>query len=258
LTSHPRQPATEDPTSPTLRSLQWLETEELWPRRHASHAREELVRRFLPLARRLATRYRSTNEPLDDLVQVASLGLLRAIDRFDPEYGTPFPSYAIPTILGELRRHFRDTGWAVRVPRGLQELALSIENVSREMTERLGRSPRVEELAQCLDRDIEDILDALQASNAHYGTSLDATVVTDPDAPTLGETLGDEDDSYPLIDTKLDLAKGISKLPYLERRALDLRLRHDLKQTEIAQQLGCSQMQVSRLLTRAARRLREP
>lgn len=257
MTPDAQQPGTEDLTDTTLTSLRWLETEELWPRRHASHAREELVRRFLPLARNLAARYRSANEPLDDLLQVASLGLLRAIDRFDPEYGTPFPSYAIPTILGELRRHFRDTGWAVRVPRRLQELALSIENVSREMTERLGRSPRVEELAQYLNCDIEEILDALQAGNAHYGTSLDVPVTTDPDAPTLGETLGDEDDRYSLIDTKLDLSTGISKLPYYERKALDLRLRHDLKQSEIAQRLGCSQMQVSRLLTRAASRLQE-
>lgn len=258
MTPDPRQPSTEDPISPTLQSLHWLETEELWPRRHASHAREELVRRFMPLARRIAARYRDSNEPLEDLVQVANLALLRAIDRFDPEYGTPFSSYAIPTILGELRRHFRDTGWAVRVPRGLQELALSIENVSREMTERLGRSHRVEELAKFLNRDIEDILEALQAGNAHYGTSLDAPVATDPDAPTLGDTLGHEDDRYPLIDTKLDLATGISKLPYFERKALDLRLRHDLKQSEIALRLGCSQMQVSRLLTRAASRLQEP
>jgi RNA polymerase sigma-B factor len=238
--------------------LQWLETEELWPRRHASHAREELVRRFLPLARRLAARYRSANEPLDELVQVASLGLLGAIDRFDPEYGVPFASFAIPSILGELKRHFRDTGWSVRVPRGLQERALGIDKASRELTERLGRSPRVEELAQRLNLDIEDVLGGLEAVNAHYGVSLDAPVASDPDAETLGETLGREDDGYALIDTKIDLAAGISRLPYLERKALDLRLRLDLKQTEIAQHLGCSQMQVSRLLTRAARRLQEP
>jgi len=262
-----REPAPRRSSSPssgqnmsvTEGSLRRVETSELWLlRREAGEAaREELVRRFLPLVRKLASRYRRANEPFDDLVQVASLGLLHAIDRFDPDRGAMFVSYAIPTVLGELKRHFRDTGWAVRVPRGAQELALRVEQTSREMTDRLGRSPRVDELAQFMKIGTEDVLDALQTSQARYGMSLDApTGTVRSDSEVLGDTVGDGEDHYAGVDTRIDLAACIRRLPYLERKALALRVGQGLKQREIAERLGCSQMQVSRLLIRATTRLK--
>jgi RNA polymerase sigma-B factor len=219
-------------------------------------AREELARRYLPLARKLAARYANPNEPLEDLMQVASLGLLKAIDRYSPERGIPFSSFAVPTILGELKRHFRDTGWSVHVPRDAKELALRVDRASREMAGRLGRSPQVDELAQFLELSVEDVVAALEAANAHFGASLDAPAsASDPDAGPLVEMLGSEDDGFSLAETALDLGAAVRRLPYLERRALVLRFSEDLKQTEIAERLGCSQMQVSRLLARATRRL---
>lgn len=236
-----------------------LATEELWKRRLPGApcpARDELARRYLPLARKLAARYTNPNEPLEDLVQVASLGLLRAIDRYSPDRGTSFHAFAVPTILGELKRHFRDTGWSVHVPRDAKELALRVDRASRELTDRLGRSPQVDELARFLKLSVEAVLGALETVNAHFGASLDAPAAgPDSDGAPLVEMLGSDDDRLALADTALDLAAGIRRLPYLERRALSLRLGEDLKQIEIAERLGCSQMQVSRLLARATRRL---
>ena len=247
------------PTPLDAASAGRMTTEELFKRKRPGApgpARDELARRFLPLARKLAARYTNPNEPLEDLVQVASLGLLRAIDRYSPERGTSFHSFAVPTILGELKRHFRDTGWSVHVPRDAKELALRVDRASREMTERLGRSPQVDELAPFLGLSVEAVLGALEAVNAHFGTSLDAPAAgPDAEGAPLVELLGSDDDRLALADTALDLAAGIRRLPYLERRALSLRFGEDLKQTEIAERLGCSQMQVSRLLARATRRL---
>jgi len=240
-------------------SVRRLATEELWKRKLAGApcpARDELARRYLPLARKLAARYTNPNEPLEDLVQVASLGLLRAIDRYSPERGTSFHAFAVPTILGELKRHFRDTGWSVHVPRDAKELALRVDRASRELTDRLGRSPQVDELAKFLRLSVEAVLGALETVSAHFGTSLDAPASgPDSDGAPLVEMLGSDDERLALADTALDLAAGIRRLPYLERRALSLRFGEDLKQTEIAERLGCSQMQVSRLLARATRRL---
>ncbi len=247
------------PGAPDPGLMRRAETAELWQLRQSDgrgEARDELTRRFLPLARKLATRYTNPNEPLEDLVQVASLALVRAVDRYRPERGTSFSSYAVPTILGELKRHFRDTGWSVHVPRDAKELALRVDRASRELTERLGRSPQVDELAQYLALSVEEVLGALEAANAHFGTSLDAPVSgSDAETAPLVELLGSEDERFTLAETTLDLAAGIRRLPYLERRALSLRFGEDLKQTEIAERLGCSQMQVSRLLARATRRL---
>jgi RNA polymerase sigma-B factor len=242
-------------TSPNRR----LDTGELWALRRDARepAREELMRRFLPLARKLAFRYRTVNEPFEDLVQVASIGLLGAVDRFDPDRGIPFLSYAIPTVLGELRRYFRDTGWAVRVPRGAQELAMRVEHTSRELADRLGHSPSVAELARFMELEIDDVLDALQTSKVRYGVSLDApSDQTGSGTETLGDSLGADDDDYSLVDARIDLAVLIRRLPYPERTVLALRLGQDLKQREIAERLGCSQMQVSRLLVRAVEQVR--
>jgi RNA polymerase sigma-B factor len=241
-------------------ALERLPVEALWPLRAGRRAaRDELVRRNLPLARRLAARYRNPHEPYDDLVQVASLGLLKAVDRFDPEFGRPFSSFATPTILGELRRHFRDTGWSAHVPRGAQELALRVQKVAGELTDRHGRSPTVTEIARELEVELEPVLQALEASRAHYATSMDAPTnaseADDSEPLTLHDQTGVPDTGYSLVETSTSLAAGIARLPFIEREAITLRLQDDLTQSEIAERLGCSQMQVSRLLRRAAHRL---
>lgn len=232
---------------------------ERWHEDRDTNARDELFERYLPLARKLAARYSNPHEPLEDLVQVASVGLLGAIDRFDPARGVHFPAFAIPTILGELKRYFRNTGWSAHVPRGAQEMALRVERAIRQMTATTGRQPRVEEVAEYLEVSHDDVLTGLDAGTAHYAVSLDAPLSSaeDEEPDTLGDSLGDVDESYSLVEAKMSLTDAIGRLPHLERKALALRLEHDLKQTEIAQALGCSQMQVSRLLRRAASRLRE-
>ncbi len=231
-----------------------------WRRFGDQTARQELVGRYLPLARKLASRYMSPYEPFEDLVQVASLGLLGAVDRFDPERGVEFSSFAIPTILGELKRYFRGTGWSAHVPRRAQELALRVETASRQLAERPGPPPSVAELAQYLELTTEEVITGLEAGSAHYSVSLDAPHAgadSESDPESLTERLGDVDERFGLIDTTVSLSAALTHLPHLERQALSLRLREDMKQTEIAARLGCSQMQVSRLLRRAASRLTE-
>ena len=221
-------------------------------------AREELFKRFLPLARKLASRYSNPHEPIEDLVQVASVGLLGAIDRFDADRGVRFPAFAIPTILGELKRYFRNTGWSAHVPRGAQEMALRVDRAIRQIESRSGHHPSVNELSQYLELPYEDVLVGLDAGTAHYSVSLDAplSMGDDEDQPdTLGDSLGDLDESYGLVEASMSLSAALGRLPHLERQALTLRLERDMKQTEIARELGCSQMQVSRLLRRAAARL---
>ncbi len=252
----PKLPSSDD------ESLRRLSPDELWELRSVSpSAREELIRRNLPLARSLAARYRNVNEPLDDLVQIASLGLVKAVDRFDPRLGRPFSSYATPTILGELRRHFRDTGWSAHVPRGAQELALRVQNAVEQLTDLQHRSPTVLELAAYLELDTEAVLQALEAAEAHFAASMDAPLTgpggDDSEPATLHDHTGRTDSGYSLVETSSALADGIARLPYGERQALVLRLQDDLSQAEIAKVLGCSQMRVSRLLRRAAERLRQ-
>ena len=232
---------------------------ERWQQDGDAKARDELLARFLPLARRLAARYSNPHEPLEDLIQVASVGLLGAIDRFDPERGVRFPAFAVPTILGELKRYFRNTGWSAHVPRGAQEMALRVERAVRQMTALTGRQPRVHEVAEFLELSQEEVLIGLDAGTAHYAVSLDAPLsAAEEDEPdTLGDSLGEMDESYGLVEATMSLSAAVERLPHLERKALVLRLERDLKQTEIAEVLGCSQMQVSRLLRRAAARLRE-
>ncbi len=231
-----------------------------WQTHSDRRAREELFEQFRPLARRLAARYTGPNEPLEDLVQVAYLGLLGAVDRFDPGRGVRFSSFAIPTILGELKRYFRNTGWSVHVPRGAQEMALRVERASRRLAADSGRVPRVHEVAQYLEVPVEDVLAGLDAGSAHYAISLDVPGAPGGDgeeAAPLGDGLGDREEGYGLVETKLSLLAAIARLPHLERRALALRIDRDLRQTEIAELLGCSQMQVSRLLRRAQAHLGE-
>ncbi len=223
-------------------------------------AREELIRRFMPLARKLAARYLNPYEPFDDLLQVASIGLLGAIDRFDPDRGVGFPSFAIPTILGELKRYFRSTGWSAHVPRGAQELAMRVDRGSRQIQARTGRTPSVSELEEHLGMSTEDVLSGLEAGTAHYSVSLDAPVASsaqDSEPEPLAGTLGSEDERIGLVETRLSVAAAMKCLPRLEREALHLRITAELKQTDIAERLGCSQMQVSRLLRRAASTVRD-
>jgi RNA polymerase sigma-B factor len=215
-------------------------------------AREELVQRFLPLARDLALRYIYTDEPFDDLFQVASLGLIKAIDRFEPDRGTKFTSYAAPTILGELKRHFRDKGWALHVPRDLQERALAVGRERESLSKRLGRSPTVREVALALGCSVEHVLEASEAAASYEAASLDAPVTRDEDvSATLVDLLGGDDLAYELVDSRDAIANTWKTLPDVERRVVELRFVHDLTQREIGDRIGYSQMHVSRLLRRA-------
>ena len=219
-------------------------------------AREELVERFVPLARDLALRYSYTDEPIDDLVQVASLGLLKAIDRYEPGRGTKFTSYAVPTILGELKRHFRDKGWALHVPRDLQERAISVSRATDKLSSRLGRSPRVGEIAAELGCLIEEVLEASEAAGTYETASLDAPFSRDPDEPAaLVDMVGAEDGAFSLVETREAVAETWDALPEIEREVVRLRFVHDLTQREIGDRIGFSQMHVSRLLRRALGRL---
>jgi len=219
-------------------------------------AREELAERFLPLARDLALRYTYTDEPFDDLLQVASLGLVKAIDRFDPERGTKFTSYAAPTILGELKRHFRDKGWALHVPRDLQERTLAVSRASERLSKELGRSPKVREVAAELSCTVEAVLEAQEAAASYEAASLDAPAARDDDdSASLVDMLGSTDHSYDLVEDRDAIASTWLALPDVERQVLELRFRHDLTQREIGERIGYSQMHVSRLLRRALNRL---
>ena len=220
--------------------------------------REELVRRFMPLARSLAMRYRSGSEPTDDLIQVASLGLIGAIDRFDPERGVPFPAFAAPTILGELRRHFRDRVWALRVPRGLQERIAAVDEAIAKLSGSLERSPSIREVATHLAIDEGDVLEAIEASEARRTISLDQpTSSVDSESAPIAERLGDEDPSFELVEHRAAIQEGIAELSELEREVLRLRFVEDLTQSKIAEQIGYSQMHVSRLIRKAVERLRK-
>jgi RNA polymerase sigma-B factor len=219
-------------------------------------AREELVERFLPLARDLALRYSYTDEPFDDLLQVASLGLIKAIDRFEPGRGTKFTSYAAPTILGELKRHFRDKGWALHVPRDLQERTLAVSRATESLSKELGRSPKVREVAAEIGCSAEQVLEAQEAAASYEAASLDAPTARDDDeAASLIDLMGDEDTSYQLVEARDAIASTWRALPDVERQVLELRFMHDLTQREIGEQIGYSQMHVSRLLRRALDRL---
>ena len=222
-------------------------------------AREQLVIRHLPLARKLATRYGRTQEPFEDLFQAASLGLLQAIDRFDPDRGIAFTSFAVPTILGELKRHFRDKGWAVHLPRGLQELVLRIRDADVKLGSAGRRSPTVDEIAQYLNLEPEQVLEGLEALGAHHADSMDQPFDFGPDdSPvTPHDTVGTDDEGYGLVDTSASLAAAVKQLRRADREVLALRFRDDLKQSEIAERVGVSQMQVSRILRRATDQLRD-
>ena len=215
-------------------------------------ARDEVAERFLPFARDLALRYSYTDESVDDLFQVASLGLLKAIDRFDPDRGAKFTSFAAPTILGELKRHFRDKGWALHVPRDLQERTLSVTRATEALSKELGRSPKPREVAHELRCPVEEVLEAQQVASSYEASSLDAPVGADDDqGASLVELMGGDDIAFELVEDRDAIASGWHSLPEMERQVLELRFVHDLTQREIGERIGYSQMHVSRVLRRA-------
>ena len=220
-------------------------------------ARERLVERFLPLAKQLARRYGSAGEPLDDLVQVASLGLVKAIDRYELDRGTAFSSFAVPTILGEIKRHFRDTGWTVRVPRAIQERRIQVNRAIPALTGRLGRSPTTAEIAEHIQASTEDVLEALEAAVAYEPVSLDSSPGADEDDETWAQAVGAEDPSYELVEFGATLAPALQALPPRERVILHMRFVEDMTQSQIAEKIGISQMHVSRLIRKALEAMRE-
>ena len=219
--------------------------------------REMLVERFLPLARQLAGRYQRPEEPFDDLFQVACLGLVNAIDRFDLDRDVAFSSYAVPTILGEIKRYFRDRTWSVRVPRDLQELALKVDRAVADLSLDLHRQPTVGEIAARVGYEEEDVLEALEASGAYKATSLQAPRGTDDDSgDTLGDTLGTEEQGFAVAEDRATIAHLMRSLTAREREVLRLRFEEDLTQAKIGERIGISQMQVSRIIRQALGRLR--
>jgi RNA polymerase sigma-B factor len=231
----------------------------LLERAHAgdADARAALVERFLPLARQLARRYQRGGELLDDLNQVASLGLLKAIDRFDPERQTAFSSFAVPTILGELKRHFRDKGWSVRVPRDLQELAVRLEPVSEQLARELGRAATPAEIAARTGTTLEQVLEAREAAGAYRAVSLDRPREDDEEGEATGIVVGVEDPGFGVAEDSATVERLMRVLSEREREVLRLRFEEDLTQAEIGHRVGVSQMHVSRIIRQAIARLRD-
>ena len=227
-----------------------------YARSGSAATRDELVGRFTPLARSLAMRYRGGTEPLDDLVQVACLGLVKAIDGFDPARGKPFTAYAVPTILGELRRHFRDNVWSLHLPRSLQERTIAIENEVGKLTESLGRSPTVKEIASGLELTEEEVIEALHADQARRTVSLDVPKRRDDgeSAPAI-ESVRDDELGYDRVEAQA--ASACADLDEREIKVLRMRFEENLTQYEIGRRLGVSQMQISRIMRRALRKLLE-
>jgi RNA polymerase sigma-B factor len=220
------------------------------------HARDELIERYMPLARSLALRYRRASEPLDDLIQVASVGLVKAVDRWDPDRGLAFSSYAVPTILGELRRYFRDSTWDVRPARDLQELCLAVEEAREALWGQLGRSPTVADLAHRLERPPEEIVEALQATEGRSLRSLDAPVHDEEeDSASAGDLIGRDDVEFDRVEAGVTIERLTGILDERAREILRLRFQDDLLQSEIADRVGCSQMHVSRIIRSSLEKL---
>ncbi len=248
-----------DPEAHTAAQRHAAEIDELLRRLSALHPddperpalRQHLVEAQLPLVHHLAQRFRGRGEPYDDLVQVGTIGLLNAVDRFDPERGS-FTGFAVPTILGEIRRHFRDRGWAMRVPRRLQELGRQVSEAREVLTQKLGRSPTVQEIAQHLDADTDLVLEALDTASVYATVPL-------PSTPEEGEMapLGFIDTGLELVEQRATLRPLLARLPTRERTILALRFVRGMSQSQIAAEVGVSQMHVSRLITRSLAVLRE-
>ncbi|MBY8886863.1 RNA polymerase sigma factor SigF [Streptomyces sp. PTM05] len=222
------------------------------------YVRDTLIELNLPLVRYAAARFRSRNEPMEDIVQVGTIGLIKAIDRFDCNRGVEFPTFAMPTVVGEIKRFFRDTSWSVRVPRRLQELRLALTKTSDELSQRLDRSPTVSELAAALGVSEEDVVDGLAVGNAYTASSLDSPPPEDESHEgSLADRLGYEDTALEGVEYRESLKPLLAQLPPRERRIIMLRFFANMTQSQIGEEVGISQMHVSRLLTRTLAQLRE-
>lgn len=224
------------------------------PRREV--LRDRLVEGYLPLARHIARRFSQRGEPQEDLEQVATVGLIHAVDRFSPERGSDFLSYAVPTITGEVRRYFRDKAWSTRVPRRLKDLRLAIGSAMPQLSQELNRAPTAGELAEHLQRSREEVLEALEAANAYRSSSLDDMLVDDPSSGRLADVLGSADAELEQVEHRETVQPALRKLPERERTIVMLRFFGGMTQTQIAERVGVSQMHVSRLLTRTLATLR--
>ena len=218
--------------------------------------REQLVRGYLPVAQHIARRFSNRGEPLDDLVQVATVGLINAVDRFSPERGSDFFSFAVPTISGEVRRHFRDLGWSMRVPRRLKDMHVSINGVVSELSQSLGRAPKPTEIAERLGVPVSEVLEGLEASEVYRSSSLDEMLSSEQGSATVGELVGGADAELDRVDFRQALRPALADLAPRERTIVLLRFFGNMTQTQIAQEVGISQMHVSRLITKALGKLR--
>jgi RNA polymerase sigma-B factor len=229
---------------------------ELSEGKEKERVRNELVQLHLPLVDHLARRFRNRGEPLDDLVQVGTIGLIKSVDRFQLDRGVEFSTYATPTVLGEIKRYFRDKGWAVRVPRRLQELRLSLATATAELTQEYGRSPTVAELAERLRVNEEDILEGLESANAYSTLSLDAPEIGESDGQSMADSLGADDEALEGVDYRESLKPLLAKLDPRSKHILMLRFFRGMTQSQIAAEVGISQMHVSRILSRTLAQLR--
>lgn len=221
-------------------------------------AREKLVMSHMNLVRFLANKFKNRGEPLDDLIQVGYLGLLKAIDRFDPSRGLEFTTYATPTIMGEIKRHFRDKGWSVRVPRRLQELSAKVNQATDVLTTEFQRSPKIEEIAEYLDASVDEVLEAMESSSAYSSVPLEGTGNNDnDDAPSVLDRYATEDSALNFTDDRLIIEEALKGFSPREREVIDLRFLQGMTQIEIAEQLGISQVQVSRLLRRTLKKIQD-
>jgi RNA polymerase sigma-B factor len=232
-----------------------LSDDHLTEREHVT-ARDDLVRLHLPLVEHCARRFRNRGEPFEDLVQVGTIGLIKAVDRFETERGIEFSTYATPTIIGEIKRYFRDKGWAIRVPRRLQELRMQIATTTAELTQELGRSPTPRELGEKIGCSVEEIIEGMESSNAYSTLSLDATDESDEPGGSMLDALGTEDPNLEHVEVRESIKPMLDQLDPREKRILVLRFFKNMTQTQIAEEIGISQMHVSRLLTRTLDQMR--
>jgi RNA polymerase sigma-B factor len=229
----------------------------LWEKRDEEPVRDELTRRHIDLARRAALSFRTSSEPFDDLFQVASLALVMAIDRFDPSRGVPFRSFAAPTINGELKRHFRDRVGQVRLPRSLHERISEVDSVTNDLSADLKRDPSVSEIANEIESDEEQVIEAIEAKQRRFTVSMEAPVDGGPDGIAPADKIGTDDETFEEVEDNITLTAVSGELSEAEKQVLRLRFREDLTQSEIADEIGYSQMHVSRILQRSIQTLRE-
>jgi RNA polymerase sigma-B factor len=248
-----RTSTVDDSAVDLLRALASLPADD--PRR--APLRERTIEAWLPLGRHLAQRFHGRGEPLDDLVQIAMVGLIKAIDRFDPEFGSDFAAYAVPTVVGEIKRHFRDRTWDIRVPRRLQELKLDINEATSTLSQQLGRSPTVADIAGYLQRSPDEVLEGLDGARAYSAVSLQTLVGNGEDGTELGDLFGEEDHELALAEFRACLGPALDALGPREQKIVVLRFFGNLTQTQIAERVGVSQMHVSRLLARSLTTLRD-